>query len=536
MTVPMIKLTPRVRAARVSPYLYSSFAEHFGRCIYDGIWVGLDSDIAHEDGLRRDVVEALAEIALPAVRWPGGNWAEYYHWRDGVGPRQNRPRRHNIEWGIPESNAFGTHEYMRFCAAIGTEPYLVLNVASGTVQEGRDWVEYCNSDHDSEIVRLRQANGQENAWGVKFWDVGNESWHSGGQFRSQDYVAAYRRYSNKLRMLGTGDRDKASAVKLIACGGCLLYRDWDAEFLAGMKQTPNMLHMVDYISDHIYQGRSLTDRDFPDEDHYRLLSELDILEAELQRATSLARAYSTERHPIGLALGEWGTWYKGVWIPNQFSQANTLRDALFTATAFHLFHNYADTLYMANMSMTVNALQCLVQTWGPLAVKTPTFHIFRMFKPHRNGILVDCALADAPMLRLPDGLTRSALSVSATSAEEGLFVSVVNNDLSMDINAHLLLPAAFTPTSIAAERLTAPDIRTMNTADDSHAVSPTPISVELNASPPQPHQCRLTFPAKSVTTILFRGHGLSLVDESVQVAQADLDSQAQEQGEFETKV
>ena len=533
MTVPIIRLTPRVGAPTVSSYIYSSFAEHFGRCIYDGIWVGYDSDIPHEDGLRRDTLEALAELALPAVRWPGGNWAEYYHWRDGIGPPHARPQRYNIEWGIPESNAFGTHEYMRFCAAIGAEPYMVLNVASGTVQEGRDWVEYCNSDHDSEIVRLRRANGQEQAWRVRFWDVGNESWHSGGQFRSQDYVAAYRKYSNKLRMLGTGDRDKASAVKLIACGACLLYRDWDADFLAGMKETPNMLHMVDYISDHIYQGRNLTDRDFPDEDHYHLLSELNILEAELRRATALASAFSTTRHPIGLALGEWGTWYKDVWMPNQFRQANTLRDALFTATGFHLLHNFADTLYMANMSMTVNALQCLVQTFGQVAVKTPTFHIFRMYKPHRNGVLVDCELAGAPQLRFPDGSTRPALSVSATASHDGLFVTVVNNDLSTGIDARLLLPPDFAPTGISAERLTAPDIRAENTADDAAAVSPTPLHVEM----PEMNQCHLIFPAKSVTAVQIHGQwAYAIADRSSQASLADLDRRMQEQSEFEVKV
>ena len=533
MTVPVIRLTLRSGAPSVSPFLYSSFAEHFGRCIYDGIWVGPDSDIPNDDGLRRDTLEALSELSLPAVRWPGGNWAEYYHWRDGIGPPQERPLRYNIEWGIPESNAFGTHEYMRFCSSINTEPYLVLNVASGTVQEARDWVEYCNSDHDSEIVLLRQANGQEHAWRVGLWDVGNESWHSGGQFRAQDYVAAYRRYSNKLRMLGTGDRDKASVVKLIACGSCLLYRDWDADFLAGMKQTPNMLHMVDYISDHIYQGRDLTDRDFPDEDHYRLLSELDVLEAELRRASALVNTYSTAGHPIGLALGEWGTWYKGVWITNQFRQANTLRDALFTASGFHLFHNFAGTLHMANMSMTVNALQCLLHTCGPEAVKTPTYHVYRLFKPHRNGILLDCELSGAPVLPRAAGSDQPALSASATASNDGLFVTIVNRDLSTNIQAQLRLPGGFSPTAVSSERLSAPDIRAENTPENPDAVSPAPAEVEM----PQMGRCRLPLPARSVTAVHFQGRwAYPLAGTASQQAQADLDRQARARSESEVKV
>ena len=334
-------------------------------------------------------------------------------------------------------------------------------------------------------------------------------------------------------MLGTGDRDKASAIRLIACGSCLLYRDWDAEFLAGMKQTPEMLHTVDYISDHIYQGRDLTDREFPDDDHYRLLSELDILEAELRRASALVDAYSTARHPIGLALGEWGTWYKGVWITNRFHQANTLRDALFTACGFHLLHTFAGTLHMANMSMTVNALQCLLQTCGPAAIKTPTYHIFRMYMPHRNGILLESDLVDAPTLPDPEAPARPALSVSATASDDGLFVTVVNADLSAGVETVLLLPDAFTPSSVTSERLTAHDIRAENTPADPDAVSPGPADVEM----PVRRRCRLHLPASSVTAVHFRGQwAYPLADIAAQQAQADLDRRARERSETEVKI
>ena len=239
------------------------------------------------------------------------------------------------------------------------------------------------------------------------------------------------------------------------------------------------------------------------------------------------------RHPIGLALGEWGTWYKGVWIPNQFHQANTLRDALFTATGFHLLHRFADTLYMANMSMTVNALQCLLHTSGPLAVKTPTYHVFRMYIPHRNGVLVDCGLAGAPRLRFPDGSTPPALSVSATASRDRLFVTVVNNDLSTGIDARLLLPDAFTPSGISAERLTAPDIRAQNTVDDPAAVSPAPLQVELS----EQDNCRLNFPARSVTALHFSGRWAYTIESgSTQASLAQLDRQMQEQSKFEVKV
>jgi len=495
-----IQIAARPHAPQISRYIYSSFAEHLGRCIYDGIWVDPDSSIPNDAGLRLDTLEALAEIAPPAVRWPGGNWAEYYHWRDGIGSPETRPQRYNIEWGIPESNAFGTHEYMRFCDAIGAEPYLVLNVASGTVQEAREWVEYCNSDHDGSIVRLRKANGQDVPWGVRFWDVGNESWHSGGQCRAQDYVAAYRRYSNKLRMIGTGDRDKPSAITLIACGSCLLYPGWDAAFLAGMGQTPNMLRMVDCVSDHVYQGRDLTDRGFADEDHYRLLAELDVLDAELQRLTSLTKAYSTTRHPIRAVLGEWGVWYKDVWITNQFHQTNTLRDALLTGAAFHLFHSFAPTLYMTNMSMTVNALQCLLQTYGPIAVRTPTYHVYRMYKPHRDGVRLDCEVEDVPYLRPSFGHQRPILSVSASHGDDRLFVSVVNLDLFESVRARMSLPVSFRLQTVEGERLTSRAVQDANTEQDPDTVHPVSLPVEWDGA-----HLEVAFPPKSVTTLLMRG-------------------------------
>ena len=517
---------------KVSKYIYSGFLEHIGRCIYDGIWVGEDSSIPNDGGLRIDTLDALAEVAPASMRWPGGNFAEYYHWRDGIGPLKGRPMRYNIEWGIPEDNAFGTHEFMRFCEAIGSEPHLVLNVASGSVQEARDWIEYCNSDHDSEIVRLRKENGLDDPWKVKFWEVGNESWHSGGQMRALDYVGAYRRYSNKLRWIGSGDRDKPSEVNLVACGSCLLYQDWDAEFLRGMKEMPNMLRMVDYLSDHIYSGRDLVDGDFPDEDYYKLIADLDVLDAELARATGLAKAYSSERHPIGIALGEWGAWYKGVWIDNDFVQKNTLRDAIFTALGFHLFHNYSDNLFMTNMSMTVNALQSLIQTFGPQVIRTPTYHVYRMFRPHRDGYTLWCK-SESPMLSIGDGDPHSALSFSATKALDGrsIFLSVVNIDLSRPIEVDLTITGEFKVNEVNVDRLTSADIRDFNSKRDSEKVSPTSLSVTLGEN-----RLKTILPAKSITTFEIKGEGGAPVDSEDAKDRAELERLTREESQSEVKV
>jgi alpha-N-arabinofuranosidase len=477
---------------RISPFLYSGFIEHFSDCVNGGIWVGPDSETPNDDGLRTGTVEALAELALPAMRWPGGNWAEYHHWRDGIGPRGKRPLRYNVEWSVSEDHAFGTHEFLRFCEAIGSEPYLVLNVGSGTVQEAREWVEYCNSPHDTEITRLRAANGQPHPWKVPFWEVGNESWHSGGQCRAQDYIAAYRRYSNKLKFIGTGDRDVRPAVKLVACGCCARYPDWNAAFLAGMKEASNMLHMVDYIDDHFYQGRDIQDEtDFSAEAYYRLFNDLSDLDTHLSRTIELLKEYS-----VGLILGEWAAWHDGVWIDNQFHQYSSMRDAIFAARAFHLFHRYSPELYMTNMSMTVNALQCLVTTNGAETIKTPTYHIYRMFKPHRDGVACDCRFETPIHCAAPDRTAHEAVSVSATVKGTQLFLSAVNIDPEAMHRLRFRLPHPLRILNHQAEQLFAPEIRTGNTTESPNAVTPRPWTAILT-----PEGLEIELPPHSVSTV-----------------------------------
>ena len=482
---------------RISPYLYSGFIEHLSDCVYGGIWVGPDSDIPNDDGLRTGTVEALAELALPAMRWPGGNWAEYHHWRHGIGPREKRPQRYNIEWGIPEDHAFGTHEFLRFCEAIGSDPYLVLNVGSGSVQEARDWVEYCNSSHDTEITRLRAANKQSKPWGVPFWEVGNESWHSGGQCRVQDYIVAYRRYSNKLRFIGTGDRDHPSAIKLVACGCCARYPDWDEALLAGMAEEPNMLRMVDYLDDHFYQGRDIQNQeDFSERAYFRLFEDLKALDTHLSKTIERLRQYSADGHTLGLILGEWAAWYDDVWIDNGFHQYHSLRDAIFAARAFHLFHTYSPALYMTNMSMTVNALQCLVKTVGAETLKTPTYHVYRMFKTHRDGIACYCAFEKPPKCQAPDGTLYDAVSISATVKGAQLFLSAVNIDLERNHRLCIELPDSSEIQDHQAEQLVAPNIRMANTIDSPDAVAPQRYKVNILLK-----SLELDLPAHSVTTV-----------------------------------
>ncbi len=483
-----IVVHPDVRLHTVSRYLYGHFAEHLGRCIYEGIWVGEDSPIENEGGIRLDTVRALKELELPVLRWPGGCFADNYHWMDGIGPRSERPRRHNLWWNQPETNEFGTDEFAAFCRMIGAEPYICLNVGSGTVEEARSWVEYCNSSQPTDLVRLRRDNGSPEPHNVKFWGIGNENWGCGGNLRPEHYADLYRRFATYVR--GTAGAD----ARLIACGSHPGIPEWDERFLAAMN---GALHLVDYIALHIYSGGGTSDTEFADEDYYGLIAAIDVMDRNIARAAGLAKACDPQEHRIGLVLDEWGTWYKEATVPTGLCQQNTMRDALFTAAGFHCFHRHADRLFMTNMAQTVNVLQALVLTQGPEMIVTPTYHVYEMFRPHRDGRLVACEV-DGPTLSLPGGGERGAISASATRSEDGggLFLSVVNLDLENAITATVRVVGEGEWRVAQVRRLAGQDIRSHNTFEEPEAVRPEAIRVESEA----PLET-MEFPARSVTTI-----------------------------------
>ncbi|MHC4481720.1 MAG: alpha-N-arabinofuranosidase, partial [Planctomycetota bacterium] len=408
-TTVKVSLRPQARRHQVSPYLYSHFAEHLGRCIYGGIWVGEDSPIANEAGLRLDTADALKRLRLPALRWPGGCFADNYHWTDGIGPPQERARRHNLWWNQPETNEFGTDEFMRLCRMIECEPYICLNVGSGTVEEARAWVEYCNSAQQTEWVRRRRQNGQDEPYGAKLWGIGNENWGCGGTMRPEHYADLYRRFATYVH------HTAGEGAKLVACGSHPGIPQWDERFLDAMQ---GAYGLVDHLALHIYLAHGTSDLAFSDEDYYRLIASVRVLEENVDRAAALADACGTPKHRIGIVLDEWGTWYSEAAVATGLYQQNTMRDALFAAASFHAFHERADQLFMTNMAQTVNVLQALVLTDGPAMVVTPTYHVYEMLRPHGDGWLVECAV-DSPELGLPGGEQRPAVSASATVEEGG---------------------------------------------------------------------------------------------------------------------
>jgi alpha-N-arabinofuranosidase len=487
-----VTLHPDIRKHTISRYLYSSFAEHLGRCVYRGIWVGENSEIPNEGGIRTDTAEALKELALPALRWPGGCFADAYHWRDGVGPRQKRPRRQNLWWRQAESNEFGTDEFMRLCRMIGSDPYICLNVGTGTPEEAMSWVEYCNCGQDTETAAMRKANGHPEPYGVRFWGIGNENWGCGGGMRPEYYADLYRRFATFVRI------SSGEGSHLIACGSNEQIPEWDERFLDSLR--PDCLSLVDSLALHIYtgmnQGISSTGITVPE--YGRIIQGIEVMRKNLVRASALAEAYSSYGHSIGIALDEWGTWYSDATVGNGLYQQNTLADALFTAASFHCFHSLP-RLTMTNMAQTVNVLQSFILTQGPRMVKTPAYYVYKMLRPHRDAILVPSDL-QGPQLECIEDAGEEAVSVSASLQDNGkrLFVSLVNLDPEKDFSLQLKFSSDAAWKIGQAERLTAESLDLFNEFDAPERVVPQPIQFSEGS------MRELTrLPARSITTVNF---------------------------------
>ncbi len=491
MLTTTLSLTPMEHGPRQSRYLYSHFAEHLGGCIYPGIWVGPESPLADRNGFRKETVTALKALDLPALRWPGGCFADNYHWTDGIGPRDQRPVRPNQWWKSIEPNTFGTDEFLQFCEAIGTEPYICANVGSGTVEEARSWVEYCNSSLDTTWVRRRRENGHPDPYGVKFWGVGNENWCCGGRMRPEYYADLYRRYANYMKPTIGEDG------KLVACGSYPEMPEWDERFFSAMK---GALDSVDYIALHIYTGWGLDDLDVSEKEYWKLLDDISIMDRHLTRAGTLAQAYSTYGHTIKVIMDEWGSWYRQAKTENGLYQQNTLRDAVFAATTFHLFHRHAETLDMSNMAQTVNVLQALLLTDDVHVIKTPTYHIYDLYRGHRDKFRIPSRISPDVATTGPDGAEREMLSVSASANEEEseVFVSIVNLDFHQPIAIQLDITTGHPVYHIReARQLSTADAHQHNSAGHPDAVLPKQLNITGDTRTPLDIQC----PKHSVTTI-----------------------------------
>lgn len=407
----------------ISKHIYGHFSEHLGRCIYDGFWVNEGSTIPNKGRIRLDVVEALKKINIPNLRWPGGCFADEYHWRDGIGPRNQRPKMVNTNWGgVTEDNSFGTHEFLDLCKMLNTEPYIAGNVGSGTVEEMAKWVEYLNSDAQSTIANMRRKNGQDKPWKVTFWGVGNESWGCGGNMTAEFYSDEYRRYATYARNY------PGAPLKRIASGPNGDDYHWTETLMknVGTRMWGLTLHHYTIPTGSWRDKGSATK--FDTEEYLNTMKNCYFMEELVSKHSAIMDKYDPEKK-VALVVDEWGVWtnVEPGTNPGFLYQQNSLRDALIAGTTLNIFNNHAGRVKMANLAQTVNVLQALVLTDKNRMLLTPTYYIFDLYKVHQDATLLPLKV-NTPELNAGDKKI-DAVNASASKDKNGVIhISLVNVD------------------------------------------------------------------------------------------------------------
>lgn len=414
---------------QVSRHIYGHFSEHLGRCIYDGFWVDEKMNVKKQGRIRLDVVEALKKINIPNLRWPGGCFADEYHWRDGIGNRTKRPKMINTHWGdVTEDNSFGTHEFLELCHLLKTEPYIAGNVGSGTVEEMSQWVEYLNFDGISPMANLRKQNGRTNPWKVEFWGVGNESWGCGGNMTPEYYANEYRRYATYARNY------PGAPLKKIAGGANSSDYRW-TEVL--MKNIP--LHMMWGLSLHHYTiptnnwNKKGSATEFDEKEYFNTMKNCLQMDEIVSKHALVMDKYDPDKR-VAMVVDEWGIWtdVEPGTNPGFLYQQNSLRDALIAGTTLNIFNNHADRVRMANLAQTVNVLQAIVLTKGSNMLLTPTYYVFDMYKNHMDAKLLHLNIQTPDYENGEFGLP--AVNASATLDSTGkVNITLVNIDANNDI-------------------------------------------------------------------------------------------------------
>ena len=460
---------------RIRPEVYGHFSEHLGRCIYEGIYVGEDSDIPNVKGMRTDLVEAFRNIRVPVLRWPGGCFAEEYHWKDGIGPKESRKKTVNTNWGgVLEDNSFGTHEFMELCRQVGCKPYINANVGSGTVQEMAEWIEYMTSDAQSPMADLRRENGQEEPWKVEFLGIGNENWGCGGSMRAQAYADVYRRYQSFCRNYA-GNR-----LYKIACGPSSADYAWMETMMQNLDA--NLVNAIDlhYYTMPIWPGKESA-TEFDEEMYYKFIGAAHFADRLLTGHSEIMNRYDPEKK-IGLVIGEWGCWHEvepGT-NPGFLYQQNTMRDAMVAGIELNIFNKHCDRVVMANLAQAVNVLQSLILTEGRKLVKTPTYHVFDLYKEHQGADAVYCYAEKCPVGPHDEytAVTCSASLKRGCSAEgDQMTLTLTNCSLTEEISADI--DVRYFPVKAAAGRVLTGDAHDYNDFDFADKVKPAELPVKI---------------------------------------------------------
>lgn len=472
----------------ISKHIYGHFAEHLGRGIYDGFYVGKTSDIPNINGIRLDIIESLKELSIPVLRWPGGCFAEQYHWKDGIGSVEDRPLVVNTFWGgVTEDNSFGTHEFLELCEILETEPYIAVNIASGTVQDATEWIEYVTSDKDSDITRLRKKNGREDPWKVKFWGIGNENWGCGGNMTAAYYTDVYKRYSTYC-----------NAEYKIASGGIFDDLEWTRTFMAGVKDKniANGLSYHYYTIVNTWENKG-SSTDFVENEWFKSMFNTIKMEANLKEHIAIMDEYDPE-NKIALIADEWGTWYdvEPGTNPGFLYQQNTLRDALVAALGLNIFNNQARRIKMANIAQTINVLQAMILTKEEQMVKTPTFYVFKMYKVHQDALLLPSTVLSEKYAL--DNEMIPSLSVSASQSKDGrLNITLANVDPNKDLKTVIDFNGLTKIGDINGEIITADKMNALNDFGKDEQV----VIKEFNDFKKKKMSVEVVIPSKSVVLL-----------------------------------
>ncbi|WP_289770456.1 alpha-L-arabinofuranosidase C-terminal domain-containing protein [uncultured Duncaniella sp.] len=476
----------------IMPEIYGQFAEHLGACIYGGLWVGPESPIPNTQGYRNDVLQALRDLKVPVMRWPGGCFADEYHWRDGIGPAKDRPTQVNNNWGgTIEDNSFGTNEFFNLCELLGCEPYLSGNVGSGSVEELAQWVEYITAE-DGPMARLRKENGREKPWKLKYLGVGNESWGCGGNFTPEYYSDVYRRYQTYCREFS------GNKLYKIASGASDYDYDWTDIV---MKKAHSHMHGISlhYYTVTGWNGSKGSATVFTPEDYYWTLGKCLEIEPVIEKHAAIMDKYD-EKKRIGLLVDEWGTWWdvEPGTNPGHLYQQNTMRDAMVAALSLNVFQRHTDRVKMTNIAQVANVLQSMVLTRGDKMVLTPTYYVFKMYIPHQGATPIPL---DVTTVRkdVRDGRSVDMLQATASRKDGKNTVSLSNVDLDKDMEVAIALGNESKARNITGNILTAGSIDDYNDFDKPEKVTLKPFSGAKAAK----GSIKVKLPAKSIVTLTF---------------------------------
>ena len=475
----------------ISRNLYGQFSEHLGHCIYEGIWVGEDSPIPNTRGIRNDVVAALKKIQVPVLRWPGGCFADEYHWKDGIGPAGKRPAIINTTWGgVVENNHFGTHEFMDFCELIGAAPCICGNVGSGTVQEMMEWVEYISSGADSPLANLRRQNGRAQPWPLPFFAVGNESWGCGGNMTPEFYADNFLRYNTFVKNY------PGNKVYRVASGASDFNYHWTEVLMQRAAKQMDGLSLHYYTVPTANWSHKGSATEFTEAEWHETLRRTLKMDELVTKHAAIMDKYDPKKR-VGLIVDEWGAWYdvEPGTNPGFLNQQNTLRDALVAGINLNIFNRHCDRVKMANIAQMINVLQSMILTDKEKMIVTPTYYVFQMYTVHHDATLLPSELR-------ADDYSLGAEKIPAVSAS-------VSRDKAGAIHATFCNLDPNRPAEVACELqgakakklsgrvLTAPGMNTHNSFNDPDAVKPADFSAMMATE----RGFSVTLPPKSVVLV-----------------------------------